>query len=73
MDVVTYALLKKKIDNVTLAYTYKGSVNTVEDLPVNADTGDLYTIDGIQYVYDGTAWINVNPAITQEQIDALEI
>ena len=80
MDIVTYALLKgqvkelsDKVDNVTLAYSYKGSVSSVSDLPDDADTGDLYTIDGIQYVWDGEDWIVVQSsvAITNSQIDSL--
>ncbi len=73
MDITTYALLKKKVDNVTLAYTYRGSVATAADLPSGAATGDLYTVGGQQYVFDGTAWVqleNVVP-ITNSQIDTL--
>ena len=73
MDIITYALLSKKIANSTLAYTYKGSVANVSDLPDDASKGDLYTVDGVQYVYDGSDWVEVdlgNP-ITNEQIDAL--
>lgn len=70
MDVITYALLKKKVDNVTLAYTYQGSVDLVSDLPSDAEIGDLYTVDGTQYVFDGTDWINMS--ITDAQIDALD-
>lgn len=54
-----YALLNKKISNVTLAFSYKGSVASVSDLPDNAETGDLYTVGGVQYVWDGTAWVEV--------------
>lgn len=87
MDIVTYALLKgevdktnqdveqlnERVDNVTLAYSYKGSVSSVSDLPDDADAGDLYTIDGIQYVWDGEDWIVVQSsvAITNSQIDSL--
>lgn len=73
MDVVTYALLKKRIDNSSLAYTYKGSVPTVADLPGDADKGDLYTVDGFEYVFDGTAWVQIDNyvPITNAQIDAL--
>ena len=87
MDIVVYGLLKgeiaktnqdveqlsERVDNVTLAYSYKGSVSSVSDLPDDADTGDLYTIDGIQYVWDGENWIVVQSsvAITNSQIDSL--
>lgn len=71
MDAETYAILKKRVDNASLAYTYKGSVSDVASLPDDADTGDLYTIGADQYVYDGTEWLHVGGAITIAQIDAL--
>ena len=73
MDLETYAILKKKIDNVTLAYSYKGGVATVDDLPDDADLGDLYTVGTVQYVWDGTEWITpeYTTPITNAQIDAL--
>lgn len=73
MDITTYALLKKKVDNVTLAYTYKGSVATTADLPSGASKGDLYTVGGQQYVFDGTTWVQLDKVvpITNEQIDTL--
>ena len=71
MDVVTYALLNKKLQNVTLAYSYKGSVATVADLPDDAETGDLYTVGTAQYVWDGTAWTEVGGTISNAQIDAI--
>ena len=73
MDIVAYALLKKKVDNVTLAYSYKGSVADVASLPDDATLGDLYTVGTIQYVWDGTEWIVIDSttSITNAQIDAL--
>lgn len=76
MDGGTYALLKKKINEVnnkvsSLAegFSYKGSVPSVEDLPASATAGDMYTVSGAKYVYDGSAWVMIDP-ITTEQIDA---
>lgn len=73
MDIETYAVLKKKIDNVTLAYTYKGSVADVASLPDDATLGDLYTVGTVQYVWDGTEWVVLDStkSITNAQIDAL--
>ena len=71
MDIITYALLKKKVDNVTLAYSYKGSVADVASLPDDATLGDLYTVGAAQYVWDGTAWTEVGGPITDDQIDTL--
>lgn len=57
------------IGSIAPGYTYKGSVATVADLPSGAETGDLYTVGGTQYVWDGTQWINMS--ITNAQIDSL--
>lgn len=60
------------------AFTYKGSVNTYEDLSsIEAINGDIYTVnnEGKNYVYNGQNWIeyNVNINITsiQEEINEL--
>lgn len=87
MDLILYSFLNKKIgnaqddietlqdevDNVTLAYTYKGSVATVSDLPNDAQLGDLYTVNGDQYVWDGTSWVVAGAGlkITNQQIDSI--
>lgn len=43
---------------VAQAVTYKGSVDTVEQLPQNAKNGDMYNVksDDINRVWDGEAW-----------------
>lgn len=77
MDVVTLgaalAISGRKtaeaVGSIAPGYTYKGSVASVADLPSGAETGDLYTVGGTQYVWDGTQWINMS--ITNAQIDAL--
>ena len=72
MDVVTYALLKKQISSILPGYDYKGGVASVDDLPDDATTGDLYTVGSIQYVWNGTEWITIiEPAISKTQVDAL--
>ena len=75
MDVITYALLKKKIGGLESGFNYKGSVATAADLPSSASKGDLYTVtneNNAQYVYDGTAWQQIsNERITEGQIDDL--
>ena len=40
------------------AYTYKGSVATVGDLPNNASTGDVYDVQatGMNYAWNGSSW-----------------
>ena len=72
MDIVTYALCKGAIANIEPGYSYQGSVATTGDLPNDAEKGDLYTVDGIQYVWDGTEWVEIGmETITDAQIDAL--
>lgn len=71
MDAVTYAILKKLVGSILPGYSYKGSVASVEDLPVSGTTGDLYTVAGVQYVWDGTQWVEVSGPISNADIDAL--
>ena len=66
MDVVTYALLSGKVSGVesmvtSLAegFAYKGSKSSVSALPDDAAAGDLYTVGGKKYVWDGTNWVQV--------------
>ena len=44
---------------VSSAYTYKGSVATINDLPASGNkTGDVYDVQatGMNYAWDGTKW-----------------
>lgn len=61
--------VEQEFESLNLAYSYKGSVASVADLPGDPETGDLYTIDGTQWVWDGTEWISMS--ITNAQIDGL--
>lgn len=66
--------MQEEIDSIGEGYKYKGSVNSVSDLPDNAELGDKYTVtgeDNAEYVWDGTSWKNLNPVITNAQIDSL--
>ena len=68
MDIVTYALLKKRIEGLTPGYTYKGSVASTSALPEDPEQGDLYTVTGegnAQYVWDGSEWINLSAEIAR--------
>lgn len=42
--------------NLTSPMVYRGSVAT---LPSTADAGDVYTKDSIEYVWSGTAWVEL--------------
>lgn len=64
------AAVEEGLESINVAYTYKGSVASISALPASGNTtGDMYTVDGSQYVWDGTEWIVMS--IKQAQIDAL--
>ena len=55
-------------------YKYKGSVETYEDLPTSAKSGDVYNVvkgdkeqgiaDGANFAWDGTKWDNLGGLLT---------
>ena len=74
MDIITYALLKKKVAALNTKYgslaegfSYKGSVASTAALPETDNTaGDLYTVTGegnARYLYDGEEWVNLDDEI----------
>ena len=73
MDIVTYALLNKKISG--MMPSYKGTVTATTDLPSNAEEGDMYVVTSegnVHYYYDGTSWSAIDPDIaTNAEIDGL--
>ena len=56
------------------AYKYKGSVETYEDLPTSAESGDVYNVvkgdkeqgiaDGANFAWNGTKWDNLGGLLT---------
>ena len=67
----------KKAD-IAAMYTYKGSVETVSQLPKSAGTGDVYNVesDGMNYAWDGQDWDALGSsfsiaALTNEDIDGI--
>ena len=65
LNIETYALAKKNTkkqieEAISSVYTYKGSVNSIEDLPSTGNKiGDTYNIineGGQNYAWDGIAW-----------------
>ena len=77
MDLVTYALLKNKVssitdqlDGLTNGFDYKGSVTDVEDLPNNANIGDVYTVaneNNDKYTWNGEDWVQIDLKYDQVQ------
>lgn len=71
MDIVTYGaavanakrgaerLISGVLDTFPNGVTLKGSVNSVDDLPASGEVGDGYivTSEGIEYAWDGEAFI----------------
>lgn len=60
------------------AFTYKGSVNTYEDLnSIEAINGDIYTVndEGKNYAFNGENWIeynvNINISSIEQEVEAL--
>ena len=37
--------------------TYKGRVTNINELPNDAEIGDMYSVGIFNYVYDGTKWV----------------
>lgn len=75
MDILTYALLNKKIGRITPGYDFKGTVASTDDLPDDPTTGDLYLVaseGNAQVVYDGSDWQQIYSQIASENdIDGL--
>lgn len=67
MDLVTYALLKgevsglkAEVEGISDGFTYKGSASSTSALPSGASKGDMYTVAGVKYVWDGSNWVKVS-------------
>lgn len=57
----------EQINNSTAGYiVFKGSVDTINDLPTNAKFGDMYNIisNGANYIWTGSEWDNLAPQTT---------
>lgn len=79
MDIITYALLNKKVQNLSgiieslpPTFDYKGAVASTADLPNDAESGDAYSVNTELYFFNGTDWEKFSPyPITNNEIDAL--
>ena len=74
---ITDAYTKTEIDTkLTGGMHYKGSVQTVADLPASGnETGDFYNIiaTGENYAWDGTAWDQTGSIVDLQPITNAEI
>ena len=75
--VATQEWINKKLSNT---YKFKGSVNTYDDLPGSAESGDVYNVksNGANYAWTGTEWdelgatINLDNYALKTDIPSLE-
>ena len=60
-------LAQEAKDLGSTAYKYKGSVDSIEELPEDAQIGDVYnvgTTDGTNYAWNGTSWDNLGGIVS---------
>ena len=77
-DEALQAQIDSLIAKTESIFHYKGSVPTVNDLPNEAEIGDVYNVEetGSNYAYDGTKWdklsetIDLTPYITTEEFNS---
>ena len=62
--------------DIASAYVYRGSVSAMEELPQNAQNGDVYNVetDGMNYAWNGERWDSLGApmgaqALTPEEIE----
>lgn len=65
-------------DQFGTVYTFKGSVDNIEELPTNASTGDVYNItnesiygpEGVNVAWTGTEWDSLGGTLSTVNYDA---
>lgn len=55
--------LHDEISGLSDGFTYMGSVDSIGDLPEEPSQGDMYTIGGVKYVYDGEDWVTIEDLV----------
>ena len=57
--------LEQRLQNISSAYIYKGTVADFDSLPTTADIGNVYNVedDGMNYAWTGTEWDALGPTI----------
>ena len=60
--------IEEAIHTIANVYKFKGSVPTYNDLPVNAETGDVYNVEdtGANYAWTGSEWDKLSDIIDLE-------
>lgn len=74
LDAIDTSLYALKSDIVAV-YRYKGSVDTIDDLPSTGQTiGDVYDVSNdMNYAWNGTAWDALGGTFTVDSITSAEI
>lgn len=71
-EIINNTYTKTEIDTkLSNVYTYKGSVQAVANLPVNAALGDVYDVKelGMNYAWDGVSWDSLGTIVNPQRID----
>lgn len=57
--------LEQRLQNISSAYIYKGTVTNTSSLPTTADIGNVYNVadGGMNYAWTGTEWDALGPTI----------
>ena len=57
--------LEQRLQNISSAYIYKGTVTNTSSLPTTADVGNVYNVKdgGMNYAWTGTEWDALGPTI----------
>lgn len=57
--------LKIQLDKFGNPLVYKGEVSTMEDLPTEAENGDIYSVveENKNYIYNGVSWIEYSSTL----------
>lgn len=57
--------LEQRLQNISSAYIYKGTVTNTSSLPTTADIGNVYNVedDGMNYAWTGSEWDALGPTI----------
>lgn len=60
--------IEEAIHTIANVYKFKGSVPTYDDLPANAETGDVYNVEdtGANYAWTGSEWDKLSDIIDLE-------
>ncbi len=81
--IIPYAMAQRvsqQVGALTAGITYKGSVNSVTDLPASPSVGDEYTVTSegnALYLWNGTQWlsfpVNIGDGSELESITTAQI